>query len=122
MSNVADELERRAQEDEGSPGGDGGNERFNDLTLLRKLNEGGMGELWLAKFEGPGGASKLVALKLIIAAYSNKENFIDAFENEMAISSSLSHPNILPVLRFGCWEGIWYMELEFVEGLDVRGL
>src|SRR6188474_454244 len=64
-------------------------------TVLRLLDAGGMGELWLAQKNDDG---RLLAVKLPSAATMAVRGAAERFESEAEILASLVHPNILTLL------------------------
>ena len=64
-------------------------ERIGSYEVLRKLADGGMAELFLAR--GPSG---LVALKRILPQLAGDAEFVTMFEDEARIAGRLEHPNI----------------------------
>lgn len=99
--------------------------------LERRLGEGGMGEVWLARradglFEAP------VALKLL-HAHLGRSSVRERFLREGRILGQLTHANVARLLDAGALpDGRLYLALEYVDGqrldrwcdeqkLDVRG-
>lgn len=93
--------------------------RLGKYEVIGKLSEGGMAELLLAFFQGPGGFRKFVAVKRILEALRNDEEFISLFLDEARISASLSHSNIAQVFDLGEDGNELYLALEFIEGQDL---
>ncbi|MBL8951262.1 MAG: response regulator [Myxococcaceae bacterium] len=87
--------------------------------VLTQLAAGGMAELFLAYFTGPGGFRKFVALKRILPAYRSDDAFIAMFLDEARISAALSHANIAQVFELGEANRDFYIAMEFVEGQDL---
>ncbi|MCA9172951.1 MAG: serine/threonine protein kinase [Planctomycetales bacterium] len=67
------------------------------FTLLKKLSEGGLGVVWIARDEKLG---RLVALKEMHQR-ANSEVAWSRFRREAAITGHLEHPNVVPVYMFG---------------------
>ncbi len=70
---------------------------FGKYSLLRKLAEGGMAEVFLARQAGLEGFEKLVVLKRILPALSKEENFLKMFLNEARVAARLNHPNVVQI-------------------------
>ncbi|HEV8321525.1 MAG TPA: hypothetical protein VG389_07925, partial [Myxococcota bacterium] len=64
--------------------------RFGDYTLLRKLGQGGMAEIYLAIKPSLGGIQKIVVLKRIRADQAGNKDLIKMFLEEARIASTLS--------------------------------
>jgi non-specific serine/threonine protein kinase/serine/threonine-protein kinase len=82
--------------------------------LLRRLGEGGMGEVWLADQTQP--VRRSVAVKLIKAGMDTAR-VIARFEAERQALALMDHPNIAKVFDGGSTrEGRPYFVMEFVRG------
>lgn len=86
-------------------------------TLIRKLAEGGQGEVHLAYakndiFE----FNRDVAIKLIKKRDTSKETFL----NEIKILSVLKHPNICQIIDVGEIDDAYFLVMEFVDGLNLK--
>ena len=71
-------------------------------TLVEKIGEGGMGEVWVAKQTEP--VKRRVALKLIKAGMDSKA-VLARFEQERQALALMDHPNIAKVLDAGTTDG-----------------
>jgi non-specific serine/threonine protein kinase/serine/threonine-protein kinase len=82
--------------------------------LLRRLGEGGMGEVWLAEQTEP--VRRRVALKVIKAGMDTK-HVVARFEAERQALALMNHPYIARVFDAGTTpRGNPYFAMEFVEG------
>ena len=89
--------------------------------IVRRLSDGGMAEVFLAKQVGIGGFEKPVALKRIQRQLLETRHLaIDMFLNEAKIAGRLTHPNIVQVLDVGEVGGALYLAMEYVHGKDLR--
>jgi non-specific serine/threonine protein kinase/serine/threonine-protein kinase len=85
--------------------------------LIRKLGEGGMGEVWLAEQSAP--VKRQVALKIIKAARYDKSALI-RFDLERQALAMMDHPAIAKVFDAGSTaEGQPYFAMEYVQGLPI---
>src|SRR5580698_7115113 len=85
--------------------------------LIRKLGEGGMGEVWLAEQSAP--VKRQVALKIIKAARYDKSALI-RFDLERQALAIMDHPAIAKVFDAGSTpEGQPYFAMEYVPGLPI---
>jgi serine/threonine protein kinase len=96
-----------------------GQERFGKFILLNRVALGGMAEVFRAKFEGPGGFQKLVAIKRILPEYMQDHNFLQMFMDEARIAGSLRHPTIVQIHELGEIEGVFFISMEFIDGIDL---
>jgi serine/threonine protein kinase len=99
------------------------NEQFaDDITLLRLLAKGGMGEVFLGIQKGAAGLERQVAVKRVFKHLANKKSFRAMFEREVTLGSKLQHPNIVQVIKSGERDGYLYYVMEYVEGKHVAQL
>ena len=89
--------------------------RIGQYQILRKLGEGGMGAVYLAR-RADEVYEKQVAIKLIRRGFDNAE-LLRRFYNERQILARLDHPNIARLLDGGATEdGLPYYVMDYVEG------
>ena len=89
-------------------------ERFE---LIRKLGEGGMGQVWLAGQTSP--VRRQVALKLIKAGMYD-ESVVQRFQSERQALAIMDHPAIAKVFDAGTTpQGQPYFVMEYVPGLPI---
>src|SRR3954469_12047602 len=74
---------------------------FGKYALQRKLAEGGMAEVFLARQGGVEGFEKLVVVKRILPALVKEQDFIKMFLNEARVAARLNHPNIVQIWDLG---------------------
>lgn len=95
-------------------------EEFNVIgpyKLLRKLGEGGMGQVWLADQTAP--VRRRVALKLIRAGMYD-ESLLHRFQSEQQSLALMEHPAIAKVFDAGATPaGQPYFAMEYVEGFPI---
>ena len=90
---------------------------FGPYTLVSKLGEGGMGEVWLAEQKLP--LQRQVALKIIRAGLCN-DSLLQRFLSERQSLAIMSHPAIAKVFDAGATpEGQPYFVMEYVAGLPI---
>ncbi|MBL1085406.1 serine/threonine protein kinase [Streptomyces actinomycinicus] len=85
----------------------------------RELGRGGMAVVYCAKDLRLG---RTVALKLLAPEYTRNEAFRSRFAQESRVAAAIDHPNIVPVFEAGEADGILYIAMCFVSGLDLRAL
>ncbi len=90
--------------------------------LERLISRGGMGEIYLAYTEGPGGFRKDVVIKRIMPHLAQEEEFVTRFIDEANIVVSLTHGNIVPVFDMGHVEGEYFIAMEYIAGRDLRDI
>jgi serine/threonine protein kinase len=98
----------------------GETKRFSEIgpyRLIRKLGEGGMGQVWLA--EQTVRLQRQVALKLIRAGMYD-DSLLQRFQAERQSLAIMSHPAIAKVFDAGATsEGQPYFVMEYVPGLPI---
>jgi serine/threonine-protein kinase len=98
-------------------------ERFGSYELIRKIAQGGMAEVFLARKVGEvGGFSRQVAIKRIYPHLAHEPDIIAMFFDEARIASRLNHPNIAQIYELGEERGYFFIVMEFVHGCDLRSL
>ncbi|WP_375772738.1 serine/threonine protein kinase [Archangium gephyra] len=90
--------------------------------LHERLGVGGMAEVFRATYSPEGGFEKVVAIKRILPAYSQDEDFVTLFRREAELGSLLNHPNIIQVLDVGRFADTYFMAMEHIEGVSLREL
>jgi len=85
-------------------------------SIVRKIADGGMAEIFLARFEGRRGFQKQVVLKRIRSALIADPQFRNMLIDEAHIAMGLNHGNIAQVLELGESNGRYFLALELVDG------
>jgi serine/threonine protein kinase len=88
--------------------------------VVRKLNQGGMGAVYLA-MQRP--LDRPVALKLLLRAHADDPLAARRFEKEARAVSRLTHPHVVTLYDFGSTEsGELYIAMEYLQGNSLRDL
>ena len=90
--------------------------------LEGELAAGGMARVYLATLRGAGGFEKRLVVKKIRAELASDEAFVQRFVEEAKTAVELSHPNIVPVYELGSEEGVYYIAMEFCDGVSLAEL
>ena len=90
--------------------------------LIRRLGEGGCGQVYLARFVGQAGFQKKVALKFLNASTSSDPHLIANLRDEARLLGLLRHGNIVHVDRLIRLRGAWVIVMEYVPGVDLTDL
>jgi non-specific serine/threonine protein kinase/serine/threonine-protein kinase len=94
-----------------------GQEFAQRFRLIRKLGEGGMGQVWLAEQTFP--VRRQVALKMIKAGMYD-EAVVERFQSERQSLAIMEHPAIAKVFDAGTTpQGQPYFVMEYVPGLPI---
>ncbi len=84
--------------------------------LVAALARGGMGNVYLAVAQGPGGFHKLLAVKELRSEFAQDDTYVAMFLEEARLAARLTHPNIVQTNEVGSDEGRHYMVMEYLEG------
>ncbi|MBN1205895.1 MAG: serine/threonine protein kinase [Myxococcaceae bacterium] len=90
--------------------------------IIRKIAQGGMAELFLARAKGPGGFEKTLALKRILPQFAADPAFVAMFLSEARLASRLHHSNIVQIIDLGRDAGGYYLVMEYIDGPNLRAL
>ncbi|GAS95593.1 serine/threonine protein kinase [Mycolicibacterium canariasense] len=93
--------------------------RFGPYELRTLLGVGGMGEVYQA-FDTVKG--RLVALKLLRPELAADPSFQERFRRESRIAAQLHEPHIIPVHDFGDIDGVLFIDMRLVSGLDLKSV
>ena len=82
--------------------------------VIKKLGEGGMGQVYLAEHVKMGRKS---AVKVMNPGMVHDADAISRFNREAANASRINHPNVAGIYDFGeTPDGLIYLAMEFIEG------
>ncbi|MEO8452598.1 MAG: serine/threonine-protein kinase, partial [Gemmatimonadota bacterium] len=82
--------------------------------IEKKLGEGGMGEVYLARHILMG---RPCAIKVMVPALAQDADALGRFNREATNASRISHPNVCAVYDFGLTpDGLVYLAMEYIEG------
>lgn len=85
---------------------------FGNYQLEKELGQGGMGTVFLARDTG---LNRKVALKILKSDLSDDPLFAKNFLNEVEVTASLGHPNIIRVYTLGEQDGRLYLVMEHLD-------
>lgn len=92
----------------------------DNLRLLKKLDAGGMAEVFLGELIGVEGISRRVAVKRILPHLSRHDKFVAMFLDEARLATKLSHANIVQTFEVGVKDNTYYLVMEFIEGTSLK--
>jgi serine/threonine protein kinase/Zn-finger nucleic acid-binding protein len=93
---------------------------FGSYQVLSRIATGGMGEVYLARKQGPGGFVKRVVVKTLLSHLSGEEEFIEMFLDEARLNSRLCHTNIGEIYDLGRVNGSFFLVMEYIDGVDLH--
>ena len=102
---------------EGSPHPADLGPHFPHLEILECLGRGGMGIVYKVRQTR---LNRLVALKILAPEKERTPQFAERFSREALALAKLNHPSIVAVYDFGEAGGMYYLLMEYVEGLSLR--
>ncbi len=92
--------------------------QYGKYFLVKKLAEGGMAEIFLAKQMGVERFEKNVVVKRMLAHLSGVPDFVAMFLDEARLAATLAHPNVVQILDLGLEEGCYFIAMEYLAGED----
>ncbi len=92
---------------------------FPLLEILELLGHGGMGTVYKARQPH---LNRLVALKILATDKGQDPAFAERFTREAQMLARLNHPNIVTLYDFGKVDGLYYLLMEYVDGVSLRQL
>ncbi|MDA1049940.1 MAG: protein kinase [Planctomycetota bacterium] len=98
---------------------DGELRSIGQYQLLEKLGAGGMGTVYKALHTS---LDKTVALKVLPPERMRDEQAVDRFRQEMKALAKLEHPNIVRATDGGEVDGVYFLVMDYVEGVDLAQL
>jgi serine/threonine protein kinase len=95
------------------------NKQIGGYKLVRRIGEGGMGEVYLAEQLT---MHRTVALKILHSKWADDEEFRKRFLLEARAAGKLSHQNLIQVYDVNKYQGKYYFAMEFIDGVTVDDL
>ena len=91
--------------------------QIGDFKLRKKLGQGGMGEVFLAKQVS---LDRDVALKVLSKELAKRPGFVERFMREARSMAKLDHPNAVRVYAADEFHGLHYVAIEYVDGRTMQ--
>jgi serine/threonine-protein kinase len=91
--------------------------KLGDFELIRRLGQGGMGQVYLARQLS---LKRQVAVKILRTDLTANVTALRRFQLEAEAVARINHANIVQVYAIGETDGLNYMALEYVEGKNLR--
>jgi predicted Ser/Thr protein kinase len=92
---------------------------FPQLEVIEFIGQGGMGAVYRARQKQ---LDRIVALKVLPLGISGDPAFAERFTREAKALAKLLHSNIVALFEFGQADGIYYLLMEFVDGVSLGQL
>jgi len=93
--------------------------KFPQFEILECLGRGGMGVVYKARQKS---LNRLVAIKILAPERLHDARFAGRFAREAELLAKLSHPRIVTIHDFGETGGLYFLVMEFVDGVSLRDL
>jgi CheY-like chemotaxis protein len=93
---------------------------FGDrYEIIGTIGRGGMGTVYRARDRE---LDEEVAIKTLRPELLSDGVLLERFKSEIRLARRISHPNVVRTHDFGEWRGVYYLTMEYVEGITVREL
>jgi predicted Ser/Thr protein kinase len=92
-------------------------ERFPQLEILELLGRGGMGTVYKVRQKN---LDRIIALKVIPPDAAKDPAFAERFARESRAMARLNHPNIVTVYDSGQEGELYWLMMEYVDGVNLR--
>jgi serine/threonine protein kinase/pSer/pThr/pTyr-binding forkhead associated (FHA) protein len=92
---------------------------FADYRLEALLGRGGMSVVYRAHHIR---LSRKVALKFLSPELAEDDSFRERFIREPKAAAAIDHPNIVPIYEAGEHDGLLFIAMRYVEGVDLKSL
>jgi len=87
--------------------------------IVGTIGRGGMGTVYRAHDRE---LDEEVAIKTLRPELLTDGALLERFKSEIRLARRISHPNVVRTHDFGEWRGVYYLTMEYVEGITVREL
>ncbi|MBK1882249.1 protein kinase [Luteolibacter pohnpeiensis] len=92
-------------------------EKLPQFEITECLGRGGMGVVYKARQKA---LNRWVAIKILAGERQSEPGFSAFFEFEAQTLAKLNHPNIVTIHDFGVADDLYYLVMEFVDGMNLR--
>ncbi|MBY0232837.1 MAG: serine/threonine protein kinase [Gemmataceae bacterium] len=90
--------------------------RIGKYRLLKHIATGGMGTVYKAQDTETGAA---VALKVLSPSLANSPILVERFKREARHAEKMDHKNIVKLIGYGHDDGMHYLAMEYIDGVDL---
>ncbi|MEY3895933.1 MAG: hypothetical protein RLZZ214_1453 [Verrucomicrobiota bacterium] len=92
---------------------------FPQFEILELIGKGGMGAVYKVRQKD---LDRIVALKILPPAIGQSPEFSNRFTREAKALARLNHPGIVTLHEFGQADGLYFILMEFVDGVNLAQL
>ncbi|MBI2191328.1 MAG: serine/threonine protein kinase [Planctomycetes bacterium] len=91
--------------------------RLGHYSLVRKLGEGSMGQVFEAVQDG---LNRRVALKVLAPRFAGDPLYLKRFQREAQTAAALNHRHIIAAYEIGVDQGRYFFSMEYVDGETLK--
>jgi len=92
---------------------------IDSYLIVGFIGEGGMGRVYKALHQH---LDRIVAIKILPPHLSHDQKYKSRFKKEARAAARLNHPSIVQIYDFNDCDGMSYMVMEYVDGLNLKQL
>ncbi len=85
--------------------------------IIDRIGAGGMSDVYLAHDHS---LNRQVAVKILKTEFAEDKNFVAKFRAEAQAAAGLEHPNIVNIYDVGSEGGLYFIVMEYVEGITLK--
>lgn len=97
-------------------------ESFGHYIFLKKLAQGGMAEVFLARPSSQDANGRVQVVKRILPHVATHSAFLNMFQREIRIIMGFNHPHIVQLHDFGSVENQPFIAMEYIEGKSLKDI
>src|SRR5262245_1629614 len=92
---------------------------IGNYRILERIAHGGMGTVYLAEHIH---MSRRMAVKVLPHELAKNQPVLERFYREARAAAALQHPNLIRATDVDCAEGVHYIVMEYIEGVNLQNL
>jgi hypothetical protein len=96
--------------------------RLGTYELVERIGRTGLAELHRAVHNGPNGFEKTVVVKTLLPSLKSNHELVSLFTAQAKTTAQLSHTGIAQVYDFGIADGLPYVVVEDLDGINLHQL
>jgi serine/threonine protein kinase/beta-lactam-binding protein with PASTA domain len=85
--------------------------------IIEKIGTGGMSDVYRAVDQV---LQRDVAVKVLKPEFAEDDNFVNKFRSEASNAAKLEHPNIVNIYDVGSEDGLYFIIMEYVDGITLK--
>ncbi len=92
---------------------------LGNILIQQPLGRGGMARVYKGLDQR---LRRAVAIKVIAEDLRTSSSYAQRFEREAQAVANLKHPNIVTIFQFGSQGGLYYLVMEYIDGVDLDAI